>query len=192
MAAAGGIAGFDDYGSLLRCAAAGRVEGPDAGGLVGLAEWDFGNITGSWSSAHAIGPTSGGLVGQADGSFTLADNYASGAVSSGGGLIGKNTGSGGAGNGIQRSYARGRVSGGGVTGNDDGTGVYTNVYWDMDTSHVRNPAQGVYNIPNEPGITGLSDAQLKSALPAGFDPAVWGLDPAINDGYPYLIANPPQ
>jgi len=42
MAAAGGIVGFDLYGSLLRCAAAGSVEGPDAGGLVGLAERDFG------------------------------------------------------------------------------------------------------------------------------------------------------
>src|SRR5262249_8100863 len=141
------------------------------------------NIAGSWSSARVTATSAaGGLVGWSDGSFTLADNYASGPVSSGGGLIGKNTG----GDSIQRSYARGRVRGGGVTGNDDGTGVYTNVFWDLDTSHVRNPAQGVYNIPNEPGITGLGDAQLKSGLPAGFDPAVWAEDPEINGGYPYL------
>jgi|GEM_PF-1201582 len=192
MAAAGGIVGFDLYGSLLRCAAAGSVKGPDAGGLVGLAEWDFGNITQSWSSAHAIGPISGGLVGQADGNFTLADNYASGAVSSGGGLIGKNTGIGSSGNMIQRSYAMGVVHGGGVTGYDDGTGAYTNVYWDMDTTHVRNPANGVLNHPNYPGVTGLSDAQMKAALPTGFSPSVWGLNPSINNGYPYLLANPPS
>ena len=78
-----------------------------------------------------------------------------------------------------------------MTGNDDGTGVYTNVYWDMDTTRVTNPAKGVYNIPNYPGVTGLSDAQMKAALPAGFSPSVWGLNPSINDGYPYLLANPP-
>jgi hypothetical protein len=187
----GGIVGYNLYASLLRCAASGIVSGDYAGGLVGLAEWDFGNIVGSWSSARVTGGLAGGLVGWADGNFTLADNYASGAVSAGGGLIGKNTGVGGSGNSILRSYASGRVSGGGVTGSDDGTGVYTSVYWDMDTSRVTNPAQGVYNIPNEPGITGLTDAQLKSGLPAGFDPAVWAQDPAINGGYPYLIANPP-
>ncbi len=43
-----------------------------------------------------------------------------------------------------------------------------------------------------PGITGLTDAQLKSALPAGFDPNVWGQNPNINNGWPYLLANPPQ
>jgi hypothetical protein len=192
-AVAGGIVGYDLYGSLLRCAAAGRIAGPYAGGLVGLAEWDFGNIVGSWSSAHVIGSLSGGLVGYADGDFTLADNYASGAVSSGGGLIGKNTGIGGtSGNSILRSYATGVVRGGGVTGIDDGTGVYASAYWDMDTTHVRNPAEGVYNIPNAPGVTGLSDAQLKSGLPAGFDPSVWGQSAGINNGYPYLLANPPQ
>jgi len=193
--AAGGIVGLDLYSGLLRCAAAGRIVGDYAGGLEGLAEWDFGNITQSWSSAHAIGPISGGVVGRADGNFTLADNYASGAVSSGGGLIGMDSGLGSGsniGNTIQSSYAMGVVHGGGVTGNDDGTGVYTSVYWDMDTTHVRNPANGVLNHPNYPGVTGLSDTQMKAALPAGFSPSVWGLNPSINNGYPYLLANPPQ
>jgi len=38
---------------------------------------------------------------------------------------------------------------------------------------------------------GLSDAQLKSGLPTGFDPTIWGHDPAINNGLPYLLHNPP-
>jgi hypothetical protein len=189
----GGIAGHVLYGSIVRCASAGRVSGQDAGGLVGLAEWDFGNIVGSWSSARVIGPLSGGLVGRADGAFTLADNYATGAVSSGGGLIGGNTANNSYnGSSIQRSYALGVVHGGGVTGNDDGLGVYTSVYWDKDTTHVRNPANGVLNHPNYPGVAGLSDTQLKSGLPAGFDPSLWGQSTGINNGYPYLIANPPQ
>ena len=40
-------------------------------------------------------------------------------------------------------------------------------------------------------LTGLTDAQLKSGLPAGFDPAVWGQSAGINNGYPYLLSNPP-
>jgi len=191
---AGGIVGFQYHGYILRCAVAGRIEGGAsyAGGLAGLVQGNV--ISGNWSSARVSGNFAGGLVGLANGVFTLADNYVSGAVFSGGGLIGKTVGLGGGSGGpsVQRSYARGVVHGGGVTGNDDGSGVYTDVYWDMDTTHVRNPASGVLNHPNYPGITGLSDTQMKAALPAGFSPSVWGLNPSINNGYPYLLANPPQ
>jgi len=38
----------------------------------------------------------------------------------------------------------------------------------------------------------LTDAQLKAQLPDGFDPKIWGQSPTINNGYPYLLANPPQ
>ena len=30
------------------------------------------------------------------------------------------------------------------------------------------------------------------ALPAGFDRRIWKENPSINNGLPYLIANPPQ
>jgi len=33
---------------------------------------------------------------------------------------------------------------------------------------------------------------LKSALSDGFDPDVWGQDANINNGWPFLLANPPQ
>ncbi len=62
---------------------------------------------------------------------------------------------------------------------------------DLDTSGVSNPGQGAGQPANDPGITGLSDAALKSGLPSGFDPSVWGQSPGINNGYPYLLANPP-
>src|SRR5262249_30038094 len=33
--------------------------------------------------------------------------------------------------------------------------------------------------------------EMKAGLPTGFDPTVWGSNPSINDGYPWLLANPP-
>jgi hypothetical protein len=48
---------------------------------------------------------------------------------------------------------------------------------------VGSLSQGAGNVANDPGLTGLSDAQLKSALPAGFDPAVRGQNPSIDNGY---------
>ena len=38
---------------------------------------------------------------------------------------------------------------------------------------------------------GLTDAQLKSGLPTGFASNIWGQSAGINNGYPYLVANPP-
>jgi hypothetical protein len=64
-------------------------------------------------------------------------------------------------------------------------------YWDMDTSGITDPGQGAGTPRDDPGITGLTDAQLKSGLPAGFDPNVWGQSASINNGWPYLLANPP-
>jgi hypothetical protein len=57
---------------------------------------------------------------------------------------------------------------------------------------INNPSQGAGNIANDPGITGLTTQQLQSALPTGFDPKIWASNPNINNGYPYLRANPPQ
>jgi len=56
-------------------------------------------------------------------------------------------------------------------------------YWD--TTNF----QGSYGCT---GLAGLTDGELKAQLPAGFDPAVWGRDAAINSGYPYLLANLPR
>jgi hypothetical protein len=64
-------------------------------------------------------------------------------------------------------------------------------YWNMDTSGIEKPSQGAGNRKNDPGVKGLSDSELKAALPVGFDPKVWGHDPRINKGYPYLLTNPP-
>ncbi|MBV9571589.1 MAG: hypothetical protein JO056_10155 [Alphaproteobacteria bacterium] len=61
-------------------------------------------------------------------------------------------------------------------------------YWDLTTSGLDiGCGSGECS-----GVTGLTDAELKSGLPKGFDPKIWGSDPNINNGYPYLRANPPQ
>jgi hypothetical protein len=62
----------------------------------------------------------------------------------------------------------------------------------MTTSGVTDPSKGAGNRTDETGITGLTDAQLKFALPTGFDPSVWGQNGAINNGWPYLLGNTPQ
>jgi len=76
---------------------------------------------------------------------------------------------------------------GGLVGFADNGGHFTHGYWDLDTSGT---SQGC-GAGNCAGIAGLTDSQLKSALPDGFDPAIWGQSASINNGYPYLLANPP-
>ncbi len=63
----------------------------------------------------------------------------------------------------------------------------TNDYWDTDASDTLIGCK-----VGCAGVTGLMTAQFQSGLPAGFDPAIWAESPGINNGYPYLLANPPQ
>ena len=67
----------------------------------------------------------------------------------------------------------------------------TSIYWDLETSGIADPSKGAGNIANDPGIAGMTTSQLQSALPAGFDPAIWGQKPRRNGGLPYLLHNPP-
>ncbi|HEX3666073.1 MAG TPA: GLUG motif-containing protein, partial [Rhizomicrobium sp.] len=175
---AGGLVGIN-AGSIESSFAEGAVTvGPGsgshcysgAGGLVG------GDAYGSIKNAYAVGPVfggdrvcAGGLIDDFayDGFSLLFESYSVGAVSGGndaevGGFIGR--------------YVR-----------KDGT--TSDCYWDLDTSGA---VQGIGNHKRGRGIRGLTDAQLKSVLPKGFDRKIWGSDPKINDGYPYLLANPPR
>ncbi|HSC17737.1 MAG TPA: hypothetical protein VLC74_02380 [Rhizomicrobium sp.] len=171
------------------CCAENEVQN-NLGGLVGmnggtiLASFATGGV---YPSSHDV---AGGLIGINSGS--VANAYESGEVQGGpdwiGGLIGYTEGG-----SLQNGYAVGRLDDvfeGGVLGVDGGE-ANTNAYWDLDTTGVNNPSQGAYSPANDPGLIGLTDTQLKSALPDGFDPQVWGQSPNINNGYPYLLANPP-
>jgi hypothetical protein len=136
----------------------------------------------------------GGLIG--DGG-QVTNSYATGAVTGGGNsTVGGLLGNGGY--GARSSYSTGAVLAGteslvgGFVGYDYTIGsTFRSSYWDLDTSGITDPNKSAGNTPNAPGIKGLGDSQLKAALPKGFDPKVWGQSATINNGYPYLLANPP-
>ncbi|HEY1805074.1 MAG TPA: hypothetical protein VGG45_11415 [Terracidiphilus sp.] len=117
---------------------------------------------------HKTGSSSGGtnaFVGGLDG-WTVADvttSFSTAAVTGGSGsLIG------------------------GLLGGDGQSSLSDN-YWDTTTSGAdQGTGEG-----NESGVTGVTSRQLKSGLPAGFNPLIWAEDKKINNGFPYLIANPP-
>jgi hypothetical protein len=142
--------------------------------------------------SHSSSSDVGGLIGAAYGTEAEYD-FATGAVSGGinsnmGGLIGLASDM-----SLSQAYSTGSVSGGarskigGLIGSQTG-GTDSTLYWDVTTSGV---SQGVGNISNAPGVSGLTTTQLQSGLPSGFDASVWGSDSSINGGLPYLLANPP-
>ncbi|HEY1613102.1 MAG TPA: hypothetical protein VGF97_05325 [Rhizomicrobium sp.] len=175
--------------------------GGSVGGLVGFSDK---TIVQSWSTSPVTG-TGASYVGGLDGENrgTIKDCYAFGAVTgpsggSAGGLIGHDMDVQGAADAVSASYSTGQVTGapdgalGGSVGIDQShAGTFGRIYWDTDTSGVTNLSQGAGNIANDPGIAGETTAQLQAALPKGFKPSVWGQDVEINNGLPYLLANPP-
>jgi len=160
------------------------------GGLAGVGS----NVQTSFASGSvSAGANSrvGGLAGFSENG--LSQSYATGSVTGGagsyvGGLAGYAIS-----DEISEVYATGLVTGGlyrgGLVGHVDPSAAHA--YWDTDTSGISNPGQGDGDTANFPGITAVTDSQLKSALPDGFSPAVWGQSPSINNGWPYLLANPP-
>jgi hypothetical protein len=186
---AGGIAGEND-GTLYAAAATGSVSGNvDVGASVGL---NTGYVEYSYATGAVTGTNNtGGLVGSNHNS--VANSYAMGAVSGNGGAAGGLAGFNE--NAIQYSYSTGAVSGGaGYTGGlvgYDPLEELTFGYWDTETSGISDLEQGAGFPTNDPGITGLTTAQLQSKLPYGFDKRYWRIDPNVNGGFPYLRYNPP-
>jgi hypothetical protein len=215
----GGVAGFNT-GVIRNSSAAVNIPiGAyfTTGGLVGSngTGGSYGSISNSWATGTIhIGitaqPHGGGLVGSNCGtiqnSYSLAKtryvpeyghyDYAHG------GLVGNNYSCGST---VTTSYTAGATApafplgsairpnrfAGGVVGYDVPDSTFRSVYWATDSGR-HNPKQAAGNRQNEPGMTGLTEAQLKSALPAGFDPKIWAQSPDINNGFPYLLSNPPQ
>lgn len=194
---AGGLVGLGS-GAIRLTSAFGTVECQDhcgAGGLVGAGG---GVIDQSYSEvavtamgdqntyAYAGGFAGGGFSGAVFNSYAIGSATAS---TYAGGLCG------GCQPSVNSFYSLVAVghaaSSGGVIGWSGGFGIAADAYWDLDTSGISDPHQGAGDIPDYPGITGLTDTQLKSGLPSGFDPAIWGQKKNVNNGYPYLLANPP-
>jgi hypothetical protein len=133
------------------------------------------------------------LVGEnesLDHSYATGDVYCDSPGCYGGGLIGHARLL--PGRSLDSAYSIGKPSGSGAAGGSVGKksqhGTITSVYWDISTSKL-SQACGKGHCD---AIIGLSDKQLTSGLPAGFDPNFWGQSPNINNGYPYLLGNPPQ
>ena len=183
---AGGLVGYNE-GSIVNSYATGFVNGGSqsvTGGAVGSNQ---SLVSGVFATGSVSGSSAGGLVGS--NSFSITNSYATGSVNStsvGGGFVGT------AFFGCVASYSTGLVQGNGSLGGFEGwdyadQALSRDAYWDITTS---KNSQGVGS-GDDPGVTGLTDAQLKSGLPSGFDPAVWAQNSKINNGYPYLIANSP-
>jgi hypothetical protein len=195
----GGLVGENQGDLILRSYASGAVEGNDeVGGLVGVNDSGAqiekseasGTVTAIADSAVAgDGTEVGGLVGLAGG--TISYVYATGNVSGYddvGGLIGMAA----SGLTVNQAYSTGTASAsnsspvalGASVGLNSGA-TLTDVYWDSTT----NPTlTGVGNGVNS--TAPLTTAQLTSGLPAGFSTTVWGNNPAINGGLPYLLSLP--
>lgn len=184
----GGLVG-ENTGTVIRSHATGNIVGGGyVGGLIG--QNDSGQVTQSYAtgSVDAL-HYAGGLV-----AYLLAgeisDDYATGAITGDapaylGGLIALVGGRGL----VERSYAAGTIRFGQYQGGLIGEfqkPSNPSGYWDIDTVS-KGCGVGVCN-----NIVGLTTAQFQSGLPAGFDPKIWGENATINNGFPYLLANPPQ
>jgi len=185
-------------GTIEDCSADVDISGTRAGSAAGgLVEFNAGMINESFATGSVtVGNKSiaGGLVG---GNGSLIENsYATGAVVGGtaseiGGMSGEETQK--SNTAVSTSYSTGAVSGGlsslvgGFVGKSNKTSNYTGAYWDVTTSGTSQAAgEG-----NSRGIVGQTTEELQSGLPAGFDPAIWGLNRKINNSLPYLLNNPP-
>jgi hypothetical protein len=198
--AVGGLVGTNSGATITESWASGNVAAKNhAGGLVGHDENGF--IDTSFATGSASGGVSaGGLVGYAENEIVSAA-YARGAATAtktaarAGGLIGNAPGKKGGGARIAESYSTGAVSGGSDPGGLIGQTTHDRIasaYWDLDTSGISDPSKGVGSKPNYHGITGLSTATFTASIPAGFTPSTWGQSATVNDGYPYLLATPPE
>lgn len=202
--ALGGLLGGNG-GSVSHSFARVDLEASDVAAVGGLVAYNAGSIAQAYSAGRVVSlagfeSAAGGLVGyNEEGDGRIIDSFSISRVHSGrwnccgvGGLVGRN----GSGATITNAYAAGHISGseshqvvlGGFVGSDEAaSGSIANGYWDLDQG-IADPSQGAGNISNDPGITGLTDAQLKSGLPTGFDPKIWRQAPSRNHGLPYLEA----
>jgi hypothetical protein len=199
---AGGLVGYDDGGGIALSRSAATVSSGQAGGLVGSLV-DGGAISESFSTGKAISAESaGGLVGTIDGG-SITNCYSTGTArvpKSRNAVVGGFAGGSYAEDKIGESYSTGDVKGG-ATGREWTRGgfigytldtSFVDSYWNTETSGFKDLHKGAGNVKNQSGISGLTTEQMRSGLPTGFDPSIWGENKKINDGFPFLLANPPR
>jgi len=212
----GGIAGCN-YGTISVASVDGSINGASSASVGGIVGENIGQVSSVYTTVSVSGGQAGGVAGENHGSINYA--YATGSISgtgNTGGLVGANktaiqecystasvNGNGGTAGGlagfnsdnITACYSTGTVVGSGYVGGFIGYNpneTVTNGYWDLDTSGISDPYQGSGFPKNDPSPVGLTTAQFQKRLPLGFDKPIWGLDPNINGGFPYLRYVPPQ
>ena len=218
--ALGGLVGQNQPGGIVRNSSARiriPVGGYQTGGLVAVNagtisnSWVDGTVRGMGTPAGEQGALVGINGGTIENSYSLADTrFCSHCEydAAHGGLIGETSTTPNYPSKVVSSYAAGRTAlprrpwlstdgcstpvnlAGAVVGCDGDNSSFASTYWVTDSRHSAKTPAGNKN--QLAGVTGLTEAQLKSTLPPGFDSHVWGQNPAINNGYPYLLSNPPQ
>jgi len=200
--AMGNVKGNDCVGGLLGSGssklinsfAAGNITGvSNVGGLVGFGGGEIdgcyaiGNIKGNGN-----GKGIGGLVGGSSGSL-ISNCYATGNVENGidiGGLVGS-FGVLGIYGEVNNCYSIGEVTKGkGYTGGLVGQkslSEITNCYYDRETSKQND--EDCFSCPERgEGKTTAEMKQQETYTDWDFT-NIWGIDPSINNGYPYLLDN---
>jgi filamentous hemagglutinin family protein len=187
-------------GTVSNSFSTGAVTGGSyVGGLIGFLGGGIVSSSYETGAVTLTGNMGGGLVGYGSGPV-IVNCYALGSVT-GGSLVGGLLGYASYGMSIANSYATGKVTGavpGGLVSAYDNNGPFTiaGSFYDATV----NPGS-----PGYPGVTGMTTANMKTlanftsatvangnANPAwDFTSSVWSINPAINNGYPYLTAAPP-
>jgi hypothetical protein len=192
----GGLAGKIEGGaSVSNSSSSGDVSGNQtAGGLAGEMGGEA-ELSGSFATGNVSGETDiGGCLGTMSGSSRVLDIYCMGdvtGVENVGGLLGR-MGSNSA--VVNRTYSKGRVTGntntGGLVGHNPPTGTVMFSYYDTNTSgQSDNVGKGTpkttffmkYIFTFYNGGWGINEDNY------GWDEgAVWGINDALNSGYPFL------
>jgi hypothetical protein len=193
---AGGLVGASSS-SITDSYATGSVTGGDnatLGGLIGTLFYP-GTISQSFANVAVTSgrsSTIGGFIGSDSSEDQIINSYSTGMVKSG--PLSKIGGFGGElGGTVDYTYSIGDVEArhaGGFVGEFDLYARPYRNYWDINTSGTKH-CQGE-DYCGRTAAKGYSTKRFMSGLPQKFDSAIWALSPSINNGYPYLLANPPQ
>jgi hypothetical protein len=183
----GGLVGYSNAGFYENNYSTGAVEGTgsEVGGLIGYAAFSSLLVQQSFSTADVKGHNQvGGLIGYLqDG--TLQNTFARGSVEGNnrvGGLVGWTRWGSAT---VANSYSNGVVFGpsgqvGGLIGRRQHSSI-TNSFWDTQLS----------GLPHSDGGSPKTTAEMllqSTFTNAGWDfTNIWSMDPAINDGFPFLF-----
>jgi hypothetical protein len=211
----GGLVGYNYGGTITNCYCTGNIKGTEnIGGLVGGNEQGYiencyfiGNVTGYCDTGGLVGSNlvstikrcfstgsvtgeyqTGGFVGYNGGSV-IFDCFSMVNVT-GGNMYGGSYTGGFAGyhslSLIHKCYSTGSVEGSNYTGGFVGESYdsdTTNSFWDIETSGQTTSDGGT-------GKTTEEMRDISTYTIAGWQfPAVWQINPELNNGYPYLTSN---